>query len=127
MPYNMKNNIEIELHTNYIKDQSAPALNRYVYAYTITIMNTGDIAAKLISRHWVITDGHGNTQEVRGEGVIGEQPHIEPGESYEYTSGTVMETPVGSMHGSYQMINDDSEEFDATIPAFTLSTPHALH
>lgn len=123
----MKNNISVKVKTNYIEAQSAPALERYVFSYTITITNEGDTPARLLSRHWIITDGHGSVQEVRGAGVVGEQPYLAPGESYEYTSGTVMESPVGSMHGSYHMIADDHEEFDAPIPSFTLSIPHSLH
>ena len=125
----MKNNVTVKVKTIYIEEQSSPSQDRYVFAYTITITidNTGETGAKLLSRHWIITDGYGGEQEVKGEGVVGEQPHLEPGESFEYTSGTVMESPVGSMHGSYQMISDDDEEFDAVIPPFTLSIPHALH
>jgi len=123
----MKNNVSVKVKTAYIEEQSSPAQDRYVFAYTITINNLGETGAKLLSRHWIITDGHGSKQEVKGEGVIGEQPFLEPGESFEYTSGTVMESPVGSMHGSYQMISDDDEKFDAIIPAFTLNIPHALH
>jgi len=123
----MANQIDVKVKTQYIEDQSAPSMDRFVFSYTITIINNGDSAAKLLTRHWIITDGHGNVQEVKGAGVVGEQPHLKPGESYEYTSGTVMESPVGSMHGTYQMISDDSEEFDAIIPSFTLSIPHALH
>ena len=119
--------IDVEVKTNFIDEQSAPELNRYVFAYTITIHNRGDIGAKLNSRHWIITDAHGNTQEVKGLGVVGEQPYLKPGESFQYTSGTVLETPVGSMQGSYTMIADDESEFLASIPTFTLSMPHALH
>ncbi len=123
----MKHNIDINVKTSYIPEQSDTMNNRYVFAYTITINNTGEIAATLISRHWIITDATGNVQEVKGEGVVGEQPYLRPGESFEYTSGTVMETPVGSMEGSYQMLADDGTHFNAQIPAFSLSTPHALH
>jgi ApaG protein len=98
-----------------------------VFSYTITISNTGKLAAKLLTRHWVITDANGEVQEVHGEGVVGEQPYLRPGESFEYTSGTVMDTPVGSMEGSYQMVTDDGSAFDARIPVFTLSMPNALH
>ncbi len=119
--------IDINVETHYIEEQSAPDENRYVFAYTITIRNNGNLPAKLLHRHWVITDGDGKTQEVRGEGVVGEQPHIGPGDYFRYTSGTVLDTPVGTMQGSYQMIADDGEEFDAIIPVFTLSAPHALH
>lgn len=119
--------IGVKVKTHYIVEQSSPEMNRYVFAYTITITNTGDVAAKLISRHWIITDAHGNVQEVKGDGVVGEQPFLQPGESFEYTSGTVMETPVGSMHGSYLMRAEDKTEFKALIPPFTLSVPNALH
>ena len=120
-------NIEVDVETSYIEDQSAPDLNRYVFAYTITIRNEGNLAAKLLTRHWIINDANGNVQEVHGEGVVGEQPYLKPGESFQYTSGTVIETPVGCMEGSYQMISDDGTPFNAEIPAFTLSLPHKLH
>lgn len=120
-------NIQVEVDTAYIEDQSDPDNERYVFAYTITIRNEGAVAAKLLTRHWIITDANGKTQEVRGEGVVGEQPHLKPQEGFQYTSGTVLETPVGSMHGSYQMIGDDGANFDAEIPAFTLSVPRILH
>ena len=119
--------IDIEVETHYIEEQSLPDEDRYVFAYTITIRNNGTIAAKLLNRHWVITDGDGRTQEVRGEGVVGEQPHIDPGDYFRYTSGTVLDTPVGTMQGSYQMLADDGNEFEAIIPIFTLSPPHSLH
>lgn len=119
--------IDVEVETHYIEEQSLPGEDRYVFAYTITIRNNGAIAAKLLNRHWVITDGDGKTQEVRGEGVVGEQPHIGPGDYFRYTSGTVLDTPVGTMQGSYQMLADDGKEFEALIPVFTLSTPHTLH
>lgn len=120
-------NIEVDVETTYIEEQSAPESNRYVFAYTVTIRNEGDAAAKLLTRHWIISDGNGNTQEIHGEGVVGEQPYLLPGESYKYTSGTIIETPVGSMEGSYQMLSDAGIPFDAQIPAFTLSLPHTLH
>ncbi len=123
----MKYQIDVNVKTNYIEEQSDSENNRYIFSYTIRMTNNGEIGSKLISRHWIITDAMGNTQEVKGMGVIGEHPHLEPGESFEYTSGTVMETPVGSMEGSYQMKADDETMFDAQIPAFSLSTPHALH
>lgn len=121
------NQINIEVETHYIEAQSLPEEGRYVFAYTITIRNNGEQPAKLLTRHWLITDGDGNTQEVRGEGVVGEQPHIGPGDYFRYTSGTVLETPVGTMEGSYHMQADDGSEFDATIPVFSLSEPHTLH
>ena len=119
--------IEVNVKTRYIEEQSSPEDERYVFSYNVTLHNAGDIAAKLMTRHWIITDAHGNVQEVHGEGVVGEKPYLRPGESYEYTSGTVLETPVGSMQGSYQMVTDDGLAFDAEIPAFTLALPHTLH
>ncbi len=119
--------IEIEVQTAFVEEQSAPELDRYVFAYTITIRNAGEQAVRLISRHWIITDANGKVQEVKGLGVVGEQPHLRPGEAFQYTSGTVLETPVGTMEGSYQMLTDDGREFEAPIPPFTLSVPHTLH
>lgn len=119
--------IKVEVRTAYLEAQSAPETNRYVFAYTITITNTGLVPAKLMTRHWVITDANHKVQEVRGEGVVGEQPFLIPGMSFEYTSGTMIETPVGSMHGSYQMVTEDGTWFDAEIPSFTLSMPRVLH
>ena len=119
--------IDIAVKTAYIEKQSMPNQNRYVFAYTITISNSGVSTAKLISRHWLITDAAEHVQEVRGEGVVGEQPVLAPGESFSYTSAAMIETPVGTMHGSYQMIADDGTKFDATIPAFRLSIPNVLH
>lgn len=119
--------ILIEVETNYVRDQSEPDDNRYVFAYTITITNQGSVPAQLISRHWIITDANNKVQEVRGEGVVGEQPRLAPGDSFRYTSAAMLETPVGCMQGEYQMIADDGVEFDAEIPAFNLSTPHTLH
>lgn len=122
-----RHNIEVTVRTVYVPAQSAPENNRYVFAYTITITNAGDIAARLLTRHWVITDSNQKTQEVRGEGVVGEQPYLVPGMSFEYTSGTILETPVGVMRGSYQMEADDGTRFRADIPSFTLSVPRTLH
>jgi ApaG protein len=119
--------INIDVQTRYIADQSSPAHSRYVFAYTITIHNAGAVAAQLLRRHWIITDANGRVQEVRGDGVVGEQPHLRPGEAFRYTSGAVLETPVGSMHGSYQMRADDGTLFDAPIQPFTLSMPRSLH
>ncbi|MBD3669508.1 MAG: Co2+/Mg2+ efflux protein ApaG [Gammaproteobacteria bacterium] len=119
--------IEVLAQTNYIEEQSVPEENRYVFSYTITIRNVGTEPAKLLTRHWYITNADNNVQEVFGEGVVGEQPHLKPGESFEYTSGTIVETPVGSMHGSYQMIADDGTRFDAEIPPFSLSVPNVLN
>ena len=121
------NKINVQIMPAYIAEQSDPHNNHYAFSYTVTILNEGDIAARLLARHWVITDGDGKIQEVKGEGVIGEQPHIEPGEYFRYTSGTFMNTPVGTMHGSYQMISDNGETFEASIPNFTLAKPNILH
>ncbi|GMQ91273.1 MAG: Co2+/Mg2+ efflux protein ApaG [Gammaproteobacteria bacterium] len=121
------NPISISVKTDYIEEQSRPENRRYAFAYTITITNTGPRPAKLISRHWIITDADNQVQEVRGQGVVGVQPRLEPGVSFEYTSGTILETPVGTMEGSYQMVEDDGTKFDAKIPIFTLSAPRALH
>ena len=119
--------IEVEVETQYIAEQSLPDQDLFVFAYTITIYNAGEMPAQLLRRHWVITDANNKVQEVKGEGVVGEQPHLKPGEQYRYTSGTMLETPVGSMHGSYHMIADDGVEFEAEIPTFTLSMPRVLH
>ncbi len=120
-------NIEVGVQTTYIDDQSDPDADRYVFAYTITISNTGSTPAKLINRHWLITDSNGKVQEVRGEGVVGEQPHLKPGEVFRYTSGTVLETPVGTMEGEYEMLADDGRAFKAPIDRFSLSVPRVLH
>ena len=125
--HTMQYNITIEVETTYVREQSLPEQNRYLFAYTITITNTGSIPLQLLSRHWVITDANNKVQEVRGEGVVGEQPHLTPGESFRYTSAAMLETPVGCMQGEYQMIADDGVEFEAEIPAFNLSTPHTIH
>lgn len=122
-----KYRIAVEVETQYLDDQSLPEENRYVFAYTITIRNTGSVPAKLLSRHWIITDGNGAVQEVQGAGVVGEQPHLQPGKHFRYTSGTVLDTPVGAMQGSYQMRADDGHEFDADIAVFRLSMPKTLH
>jgi ApaG protein len=122
-----KYQISIRVDTAYLAEQSDPSADRYVFAYTITIANSGTVAAQLISRHWLITDAHNATQEVKGLGVVGEQPLLRPGESFEYTSGTALATPVGTMHGSYQMVAEDGNKFDADIPVFTLSMPRVLH
>ena len=122
-----KYEITVKTHVEYIPDQSDVEQERYVFAYTITITNTGSVAAQLISRHWVITDATDQVQEVRGLGVIGEQPLLKPGESFEYTSGCVIATPVGTMHGSYQMAAEDGTKFDAPVAEFTLNMPRVLH
>ena len=119
--------ISIITKTSYVPEQSSPDQARYVFAYTITIQNVGKIPATLLRRHWLITDANCKIQEVRGEGVIGEQPLIMPDESYQYTSAAVLETPVGCMQGTYEMIADDGVDFDVQIPVFNLSVPNALH
>jgi len=126
----MQNNnyeIRIEVATNYVVDQSEPDVGRYVFAYTITIENRGDLAARLVSRHWVITDANGKVQEVSGDGVVGEQPRLNPGEIFRYSSGAVLETPVGAMQGSYRMEAENGTSFEAPIPPFTLAVPGVLH
>ncbi|NIN35764.1 MAG: Co2+/Mg2+ efflux protein ApaG [Gammaproteobacteria bacterium] len=117
----------IDVETTYVQDQSSPEDNRYVFAYTITITNQGSVPAQLMSRHWVITDANNKVQEVRGEGVVGEQPYLTPGETFRYTSAAMLETPVGCMEGEYQMVAEDGVEFDTSIPVFNLSTPNILH
>ena len=119
--------IDISIKTEYIELQSIPNENRFVFSYTISIKNTGKIPAKLISRHWIITDANGKIEEVKGLGVIGEQPRLLHNESFEYTSGTILNTPVGTMHGKYSMIADNGYEFDAQIPLFSLSVPKILN
>ena len=122
-----KYEIDIIVRTTYLPEQSDETLGRYVFSYTITIANTGMVAAQLISRPWIIEDGGSDAQEVRGVGVVGEQPLLKPGDSFEYTSGTAISSPVGSMKGSYQLIAEDGLRFDASIPEFTLSVPRTLH
>lgn len=121
------NNIQIDVQTDYVEEQSNPDQDYYVFSYTITIMNKGDEPAKLLNRHWIITDSNQKVQEVRGEGVVGEQPYLKPGEQFVYTSGTMLETSVGTMRGSYEMITDQGSVFDAPIDEFVLSTPRVLH
>lgn len=120
MSQNEPHKIDIQVQTAYLDGESAPDQDRYVFSYTITIRNSGSVPAKLLTRHWVITDANQRVQEVRGDGVVGKQPYLRPGEAFQYTSGTMMETPVGSMRGSYQMVADDGAHFDAEIPMFTL-------
>jgi len=119
--------IRVDVETAYLEDQSEPRDRRFVFSYTITIRNEGDVAARLLTRHWIITDADGRVQEVRGDGVVGEQPYLKPGQGFRYSSGAVIETPVGSMHGSYRMVDDDGAQFDAPIPAFRLAIPGMLH
>jgi len=123
----IKCEISIEVATDYIDDQSEPDVDRYVFAYTITISNQGNIPAQLLSRHWVITDANGKIQEVSGDGVVGLQPRLNPGEKFSYSSGTVLETPVGAMQGCYRMQAENGTSFDAPIPPFTLAVPGVLH
>ena len=119
--------IEVRVQTRFLAEKSTPEDGRFVFAYTIRIHNSGKVPARLISRHWLITDDNGKVQEVRGEGVVGEQPWLRPGDDFEYTSGAVLETALGTMEGSYQMLADDGTHFDATIAPFTLSIPRTLH
>ena len=127
MEVTQEHKITVQVVPTFIEAQSDVEQGRYVFAYTVTIQNEGTIAAKLLTRHWVITDSNGKVQEVHGEGVVGKQPYLRPGEGFQYTSGTMLETPVGTMHGSYQMIADDGMHFDAEIKPFTLSVPRVLH
>lgn len=119
--------IRIQVATTYVDEQSEPESDRYVFAYTITICNDGNVPARLISRHWVITDANGKVQEVSGDGVVGEQPHLNPGEEFRYSSGAVLETPVGAMQGLYRMEADNGVNFDAPIAPFTLAVPGVLN
>jgi ApaG protein len=119
--------IRIQVATSYVDDESEPESDRYVFAYTITISNSGEIPAQLISRHWIITDANGKVQEVNGDGVVGEQPKLKPGEEFRYSSGAVLETPVGAMQGLYRMEADGGISFDALIAPFTLAVPGLLH
>ncbi len=122
-----RHRIKIDVLTEYIDSQSDPDERRYAFSYTITILNEGVVSAKLISRHWIITDSDGKVQEVRGKGVVGEQPLLEPGQGFRYSSGAIIETPVGTMQGSYQMQAEDGVEFDAPIAAFRLAKSGMLH
>lgn len=119
--------IRIDVATSYVDDQSEPDSDRYVFSYTITISNQGNVPAQLLSRHWVITDANGKVQEVSGDGVVGEQPLLNPGERFRYSSGAVLETPVGAMQGLYRMETDAGTSFDAPIEPFTLAVPGLLH
>jgi ApaG protein len=119
--------IRVEVETSYIEEQSDPRDKRFVFSYTITIRNEGQVPARLLTRHWIITDANGNVKETRGDGVVGEQPYLKPGQGFRYSSGAVIETPVGTMQGSYQMIADDGQHFDAPIAPFRLAIPGVLH
>jgi len=121
------NEIEVDIDTLYIESESDPERNRFVFSYTVTIRNVGENAARLLTRHWVIRDANGKVQEVQGDGVVGEQPHLKPGEGFQYTSGTMLETSMGTMGGSYSLVSDDGTEFKAPIADFLLSAPRTLH
>jgi ApaG protein len=127
MAESKKYDIDVVPMPQHLPEQSDEEAGRYAFAYTIRIRNVGTVAAQLISRHWIITDGEGQVQEVKGLGVVGHQPLLQPGESFEYTSGCAIETPVGTMRGSYQMVAEDGTQFDAVIPEFTLAVPRMLH
>ena len=127
MPDTDKYQIEIHPMPQYIPEQSDPENDRYIFAYTITIKNIGSVAAQLVSRHWIITDGNNEVQEVRGLGVVGKQPLLQPGESFQYTSGSSLTTAIGTMKGAYQMVAEDGTHFEAEIPEFVLASPRALH
>jgi ApaG protein len=127
LPEPDRHRIKVDVETNYVEDQSDPRERRYVFAYTITIRNEGQVPARLLTRHWVITDANGKVQEVRGDGVVGEQPYLKPGQGFRYSSGAVLETPVGAMQGTYQMVADDGQRFDALIEPFRLAIPGLLH
>ncbi len=117
----------VDVHTQYLEDESAPDQDRYVWAYTVTVHNTGTVAAQLISRHWIITDADNDVQEVRGLGVVGHQPLLQPGEAFEYTSGTSLATPSGTMQGEYYCTAEDGTQFEVAIPPFGLYLPNMLH
>ncbi len=119
--------IQVDVKTHYLADRSDPSDHRFVFAYTITIANRGSVGAQLLKRTWVVTDSDEQVQNVHGDGVVGEQPHLMPGEAFQYTSGTVLETPVGTMEGSYTMLADDGTRFEAIIPLFVLSAKRTLH
>lgn len=119
--------ITVAPRANHLPEQSDAAAGRYAFSYTITITNTGAVAAQLVSRHWIITDANNTVQEVRGDGVVGAQPWLKPGESFEYSSGSLLATPVGTMRGSYQMVAEDGAPFEAPVAEFTLAMPRVLH
>lgn len=127
MSNRQRHRIAVDVDTSYLEDQSDPGGKRFVFAYTITIKNEGQVSARLLRRHWVITDANGQVQEVRGDGVVGEQPYLEPGQGFRYTSGAVLETPVGAMQGRYEMLDDDGVTFEAPIAPFTLAMPGTIH
>ena len=119
--------IRVEVETSYLEEQSDPRDKRFVFSYTVTIRNEGQVPARLLTRHWIITDANGNVKETRGDGVVGEQPYLKPGQGFRYSSGAVIETPVGTMQGSYQMMADNGQRFDAPIAPFRLAMPGVLH
>jgi ApaG protein len=127
MTAEMMQPIRVDVQTSYVPEQSDPGSQRFVFSYTITILNEGSEAARLLRRHWLITDANGKVQEVRGDGVVGEQPHLQPGQGFRYSSGAILETPVGTMQGSYQMETDQGARFDAPIAPFRLAMPGILH
>lgn len=127
MPDAAHHQFQIRVKTAYDPVQSNPAEGRFVFSYTISIRNDGKIPARLMTRHWLITDGNGQVREVRGDGVVGEQPHLGPGQGFQYSSGAIIDTPVGSMQGSYQMLADNGDRFDAPIPPFTLAVPGKIN
>lgn len=127
MADNERYEFTVAVETAYLREQSTPEENQFVFAYTISITNTGAVPATLMRRHWVITDANNKVQEVRGDGVVGEQPHLRPGQTFQYTSGAILETPVGCMEGTYDIVADDGTEFVSPIPVFNLSTPNMLH
>jgi ApaG protein len=120
-------NILVDVNTRFLQGESDPVKARYVFSYTITLRNEGTVAAKLLKRHWLITDANGKVQEVHGDGVVGEYPYLQPGDNYEYTSGTILETPVGSMEGSYLMEADDGNAFKAPVAPFRLAVPGVVN
>ncbi|BAO43010.1 Co2+/Mg2+ efflux protein ApaG [Thiolapillus brandeum] len=127
MKSSLKHDIQVDIETTFIREQSDVEADRYVFGYTITISNQGSLSARLLNRHWIITDANGKVEEVRGEGVVGEQPYLEPGQHYRYSSGTIIETPVGAMEGDYEMLDDQGEHFVTPIPAFSLQMPNVVH
>lgn len=127
MDLDISDGIQVDVDTLYVESESDPDNSRFVFAYTITIRNVGEVPARLLTRHWIIRDANGKVQEVQGDGVVGEQPHLKPGEGFQYTSGTMLETSMGTMGGSYSLVTDDGEEFQAPIADFLLSTPRTLH
>jgi ApaG protein len=122
-----KHDIRVDVETTFIPEQSRPEADHYVFGYTVTISNEGSIPARLLNRHWIITDANGKEEEVHGEGVVGEKPYLKPGQHYRYTSGAILDTPVGAMEGDYEMLDDLGEHFLAPIPAFSLQIPHAVN